>query len=724
MPLFTVPEATGEDGCQELGISGERLRSRENIVVKVLNNSEDVSLSVAREISDLIKQKNAEGTACVLGLATGSTPLRLYAELVRMHKEEGLSFANVTTFNLDEYFPMDPTELQSYHRFMHENLFDLVDIDKDRVHIPNGRSPSEDIRNTAPFMSAIVRTVEQRSDEYEAAIEAAGGIDLQLLGVGRRGHIGFNESGSDEASVTRLVDLDPITRIDASSDFFGEENVPRMAITMGVGTIMKARRIVLMAFGENKSTIVARAVEGPVTKDVPMSFLQKHPNACLYLDASAAGGLTRAKCPWQLGRVQWSDDLLIQAVVWLSRQASKAILRLTSKDYEQHGLQDLLWAVGRSAEQINKSVSESLQATITEDPAEPATGCRPPANPRTSQHSNCSGVTPQSSGRRAEGTENGCLPVVMNTNGSLGKRVLIFSPHPDDDVISMGATFYRMCRLGHDVHVAYQTSGSIAVRDSDVLRYTDMMAQSMAVLSFSAPACREAKELHESVFDSLHVKRPGQLDCNEVLHLKAQIRYAEAVSAATYCGALASNLHFLNMPFYETGKIVKKPLGPADIRIVVNLLNDIRPDIIFAAGDLSDPHGTHFTCLQAIIRALEEVRESDWWRDQPVWLYRGAWQEWDAHEIDMAVPFSPKEVKHKREAIWRHESQKDRPMFPGPDPREFWQRAEDRNRATAVMYKQLGLPEYEAMEAFVRYDPQAPAAIFKARGLACEETPA
>jgi glucosamine-6-phosphate deaminase len=628
----------------------------EKIPVQVYPHATDASRAVALNIATRIRQAAAQGEQCVLGLATGSTPVGIYNELVRMHQEEGLSLANVVTFNLDEYFPMEPLELQSYNRFMREHLFDLVDISKENCHVPDGTVPFEKVGEYCRW--------------YEEQIVKAGGIDIQLLGIGRTGHVGFNEPGSGVASRTRLITLDRVTRIDAASDFFGQENVPRRAITMGVGTILDARQIVMLAFGEHKSTIVARAVEGEVTHSIAASFLQEHPNAQVVLDQAAADGLTRQQSPWLLGAVDWDEPLVRKAVIWLARKLGKPVLKLTDEDYNEDGLQDLLADRG-PAHNINIEVFRHLQSAITGWPGgKPAHAKRPGDRPQP---------------------HDDIFP----------KRVLVFSPHPDDDVISMGGTLIRLVDHGHEVHVAYQTSGNIAVFDDDAIRYAEFMAELNQ--RFDVAPDRTA-ELEAHIEEFLRNKKPGQVDSAEVQTIKTIVRRSEARAAGRCCGLENDRLYFLDMPFYETGRVKKKPLGEEDIRLIVELLRRIKPHQIYAAGDLSDPHGTHRACLNAVLRAFDQCSQDDWAAHSQVWLYRGAWQEWSPHEIEMAVPLSPQEADRKRTAIFKHESQKDRALFPGPDMREFWKRAEDRNRDTAKLYDALGLAEYEAIEGFVRWN--------------------
>ncbi|GMV25924.1 MAG: glucosamine-6-phosphate deaminase [Phycisphaerae bacterium] len=629
--------------------------SREHIPVAVYPTSTSASQAVAAEIAALIRERASRGQRAVLGLATGSTPKGVYEALVGLHKA-GLSFRNVVTFNLDEYWPMDDQSLQSYRRFMREYLFDHVDIDPANIHVPDGSVPRE--------------RVAEFCDSYERAIREAGGIDLQILGIGRTGHIGFNEPGSSRESRTRLITLDKVTRMDAASDFFGEWNVPKKAITMGVGTILEARQVVLLAFGEHKAPIVRRAVEGDVTSTVAASFLQNHPNARFVLDPAAAADLTRYKTPWLLGSIEdfglrWDQNMSKRAVIWLARTLNKPITKLVDEDFNEHGLQDLLAARG-SAYDLNIEVFRGMQRTITGWP-----GGKPPG-------------------------EGG------SASDPFPKRVVVFSPHPDDDVISMGGTFIRLCDQGHDVHVAYQTSGNIAVFDDDALRHVDFVRE--FAQAFPQLGREFTQKLEDNIESFLARKTPGTPDTPELQKIKSLIRRSEARAGARFSGVKPENIHFLDLPFYETGCVRKKPIGPEDVRITAELLDKVRPHQIYAAGDLSDPHGTHRVCLSCIIEAFKSLSHQEWTQHCVLWLYRGAWQEWAPEEIEMAVPLAPDEVKRKRLAIFKHESQKDSALFPGPsDTREFWQRAEERNRGTAELYDALGLAEYQAIEGFVRW---------------------
>ncbi|MBX2960975.1 MAG: glucosamine-6-phosphate deaminase [Cyclobacteriaceae bacterium] len=625
----------------------------DKIPVKIFKSSEEASVYVAREIAALIRLRQKQSKPCVLGLATGSSPTRVYAELVRLHQQEGLSFKNVQTFNLDEYYPMEPDSLQSYVRFMNEYLFDHIDIPKKNIHIPDGTIPKNKI---AEFCRS-----------YDKLIEQAGGIDLQILGVGRTGHIGFNEPGSSEKSGTRLITLDHVTSMDAASDFFGEENVPRNAITMGVGTILKSRHIIMMAWGEGKASIVKRAVEGPVSDQLPASFLQLHSDTQVVLDEASSAELTKIKTPWLLDSQQaWTQSKIRKAVVWLCQKLNKPVLKLTNADYNEHGMGDIVTTFG-SAYKVNIKIFNELQHTITGWPG---------GKPRADDSNRPERAKP------------------------FPKRVIIFSPHPDDDVISMGGTFIRLVDQGHDVHVAYQTSGNIAVFDDDVVRFADFVNDFSDQFGLTKS---KSEQLYKKVRTSLNTKQPGQVDSPEVMLIKALIRRGEAKAACRYVGIPETNIHFLDMPFYETGLVKKKPLGTKDISIISSLLEEVKPHQLYAAGDLSDPHGTHRVCLSAIFQAIDQLKKKTWMKNCYVWLYRGAWQEWDIDQIEMAVPLSPEELLRKRRAIFKHQSQKDSALFPGTDAREFWVRAEERNRSTAKAYDQLGLAEYEAIEAFVRY---------------------
>lgn len=721
-PAPTRPPAP-TPATSNLALSSAPGHTIERIPVTVFSSSTDASRAVAADIAELIRAKQRAGERAILGLATGSTPTGIYDELVRMHQHDGLSFRNVVTFNLDEYYPMKPGDFQSYVRFMREHLFEHVDIDHKNTNIPDGTTPRDKVSDFC--------------EQYERKIRSLGGIDLQLLGIGKTGHIGFNEPGSGKDSRTRIITLDKVTRMDAASDFFGEWNVPRKAITMGVGTILSARRVVLLALGEHKAGVIKRAVEGEITHHIAASFLQEHRSAKIVLDAAASAELTRFKTPWLLGDVRdfglaWDATLTKRAAIWLARTVNKPILKLTDEDYNEHGLQDLLSTRG-SAYDINIEVFRALQSTITGWPGGKPSGTPALRAGRANQHewANAVGVSAghqlprpltEIPGSESRGTHTPGSESRGTQADPFPKRVILFSPHPDDDVISMGGTFIRLCAQGHDVHVAYQTSGNIAVWDETALRHADFVTE--FAKSFPHFGEKAAEKIEQSVEHFIRRKKAGEIDIPELQTIKTLIRRTEARAGARFSGVTRDDhIHFLDLPFYETGKVKKKPLGEDDIRITCDLLDRVKPHQVYAAGDLSDPHGTHRVCLSAIITAMHRLRDRAWMKQCTLWLYRGAWQEWDPHEIEMAVPLSPDEVLRKRFAIFKHESQKDKALFPGPnDQREFWQRAEDRNRNTAKLYDQLGLAEYEAIEGFVRWRPSASDNV--AWNLAGDHTPA
>ena len=604
---------------------------RERVPV-VIAEYDEISRRIARRIADVIVDKRKFGSHAVLGLATGSTPIGIYRELTRLHREDGLDFSDVVTFNLDEYFPMRPDSIHSYNRYMWENLFDEINVKPENVHVPRGDVPREQIA--------------AETEAYERAIREAGGIDIQILGIGKTGHIGFNEPGSGIESRTRLIALDTVTRRDAASDFFGEDNVPTEAITMGVASIMEAREIALIATGEHKSEIIKRAVEGEPDPDVAATYLQMHPNAVFYVDPAAAAYLTRVRTPWVMDEVEWTREREVAAVIWLSEVTGKSILKLDTLDYREHHLSALL-ARYQSAGPLNGEVFNALISKVR--------------------------------GRSK-------LPSKQS--------IVVFSPHPDDDVISMGGILHKLHQNENQIVIAYQTSGNIAVFDHEVRRYVDFLRR--IDRDFEG---RESGMLPivEKVERFLSAKEPGQVDIREVLAIKRGIREAEAVSGIETFGMQREQARFLNLPFYRTGKTRKDPIGPEDVFITLDLLEEQRPSIIFVAGDLSDPHGTHRMCLETVQAALEKYSG-----DQPeIWYYRGAWQEWDVATADVLVPLSEDELRLKILAIFKHQSQKDRAPFPGQDDREFWQRVEERNKSTASVVDRLGLPEYFAMEAYV-----------------------
>ncbi len=617
---------------------GSHRTARERIRTVVVASHDDLAREVAGRIATLIRARAVEGRSVVLGLATGSTPIGVYRELIRLHRDEGLSFRDVVSFNLDEYWPMSRDSIHAYHRFMWENLFSQVDIDANNVHIPDGTWPREQLDDACRA--------------YEAAIVAAGGIDFQLLGIGKTGHIGFNEPGSGEASRTRLIHLDSVTRRDASADFFGEANVPREAITMGIATILEAREIAILATGEHKSGIVRRAVEGEIDRAVAATFLQRHPNTTFFLDESAAADLSRIATPWLLDEILWDDALELRAVTWLAKRTGKAILKLTEQDYAEHHLSSLVSRHGTPGA-VNGIVFNALGAKIRGKSKLPR-----------------------------------------------GQRVICFSPHPDDDVISMGGILRKFVENDNDITVAYMTSGNIAVFDHDVRRYIDFLERLDHQQLSDATATRR---LVATVRAFLDTKPAGAVDIPAVQDIKRLIREAEAVSGIEVMGLGRENAQFLNLPFYQTGKVRKDPIGPVDVAIVAQLLRALTPDIVFVAGDLSDPHGTHRMCKEAIDAALADVYDGSTESPVPpqVWLYRGAWQEWPVTEATVLCPMSQEELTLKIQAIFKHQSQKDSMPFPGQDEREFWQRVEQRNKSTSAELDQLGLAEYFAMEAYV-----------------------
>lgn len=625
--------------------------SIEKIPFKIYENAEKASIDIAKEIASIIRKKSAENKNVVLGFATGASPIKLYEELVRMHREEGLSFKNVITFNLDEYYPISPDDHNSYVYYMNHYLFNHIDIEKKNIHIPDGSLKAEEVND---FCS-----------KYESLIEDAGGLDIQILGIGRTGHIGFNEPGSQIFSKTRKITLDIITKTDAAKAFNGIDNVPSHAITMGIGTIMKARKIFLFAWGQSKAEIIKQTIEGDICDFVPATFLQKHDNVEFFLDLESASKLSRVNLPWLFEDCKWNQQLIRKAVVWLCLKLNKSILKLTDLDYINNGMSELLHLF-KSSYDLNITMFNALQHTITGWP-----GGKPDAD--DSQRPERAFPYP--------------------------KKIIVFSPHPDDDVISMGGTLARLVKQEHDVHVAYQTSGNLAVFDDDLIKYINFIQNSENKLNID----KETIEKMNSVINDIENKRLGESDSANVAYLKGMIRKSEAISACRYIGIPDEKIHFLQMPFYESGQEEKLDLSEKDIDLIVDLLQTVKPHQIYAAGDMTDPHGTHKICFEAIIKAINSIKDEEWLKDCYIWLYRGAWQEWQLDEVDMAVPLSPDEVTVKRKAIFKHQTQKDVVPFPGSDSREFWQRAEERNHKTALLYDKIGFAEYQAMELFVRY---------------------
>ena len=595
---------------------------------------------VAREIAQIIRDNDKKNKKTVLGLATGSSPIKVYEELIRLHKEENLSFKNVISFNLDEYYPIEPDDINSYHYFMNEYLFKHIDILPENIHIPKGNIPLEKVKD---FCIA-----------YEKQIAEAGGLDFQLLGIGRSGHIGFNEPGSHKNSRTRLITLNHITRVDAAPAFNGLKNVPHKAITMGIASIMPAKRIILLAWGEKKADIIKRTIEGEISSEVPATYLQSHPNTTFVLDKDAAQKLTRIDTPWLVKDVQWNKTLKKKAVVWLSNKTGKSILKLTDQDYNLNSLADLIAAKGTSYD-LNIDIFNALQHTITGWP-----GGKPNADDTNRPE-------------RANPAK---------------KRVIVFSPHPDDDVISMGGTLDRLIQQGHEVHVAYQTSGSNAVTDEDALKFLEVYQNLFP-----------NNEI-EKIIDFIHQRNQTQTDIPELRKIKAYIRRAEALAAVRFLDLPSENVHFLDLPFYDRHPLLKREIQADDVEIMQNFIQQIKPHQIFAAGDLADPHGTHRITFDLLLDVLKNLKNEDFIKDTRVWLYRGAWDEFEVYDIEMAVPMSPAQVERKKLAIFYHQTQKDNVMFKGEDEREFWQRVEERNKQLAEKYHQLGFADYEAMEAF------------------------
>lgn len=628
--------------------------SFERIPVKIFPDLKQGSEFVAQQVAALIRDKQKKKENFVLGLATGSTPITLYAELVQLHKEEGLSFNNVITFNLDEYYPMDKEAMQSYYHFMHRHLFNHIDIDPKNIFIPNGELPKEEIK--------------KHCAEYEKQIAVSGGIDLQILGIGNNGHIGFNEPGSGIYSKTRLITLENSTRLANSYEFANISEVPRLAITMGISTILKARKIILMAWGPAKASVIQKAVEEDDSEKIPASLLQNHDDVLFVTDEAASAELTRFKLPWLTGECDWTSKMIKKAVVNMALKSGKPVLSLTDNDYNEYGLGDLLVEKG-DAYEINLQVYYILRDSITGWP-----GSKP----------------------------NVVIPTHPERSEPYPKRVIIFSPHPDDDIIGMGGTFQRLHDQGHNVHVAYQTSGNIAVTDEFLTRSLDFAVGFKKIAGIDSG---KSSQILENARQYLAKKKKNQADSSEIRAIKGLIRRTEARAACRYVGIKEENIFFQDLPFYETGTIEKKPIAEEDIQLTIDLLRKIKAHQVFCAGDLADPHGTHKVCLDIVLEALKRIKTDgdEWINDCWLWLYKGVWQKWNIDEIEMAIPMSPDQVLQKRHGVFIHQSQKDMIPFQGSDAREFWQRAEERNAETANLYGKLGLTKYAAMEAFVRW---------------------
>lgn len=629
----------------------------EKIPTDIYETVEEGACHIAQEIAQTIQEKQRAGHFCVMALTGGNSPLSIFNELIRLHKEEKLSFRNVIIFNVYEYYPLHPDTGYSSFRSLKELFLDHIDIDLRNVYTPDGGIPKEAILEHCRM--------------YEQRIESFGGIDIMLLGIGRMGNIAFNEPGSQINSRTRLILIDNTSRSEAAKRFGNADNVPSCSITMGIKTILSSKKIYLTAWGEEKAEMIKQAVEGTVTDAIPASFLQAHGNTHIAIDLSAAGYLTRIQHPWLVTSCEWNDKLIRSAIVWLCGITGKPILKLTNKDYNENGLSELLVLYG-SAYNVNIKIFNDLQHTITGWP-----GGKPNADDT---------YRPE----RA-------LPYP--------KRVLVFSPHPDDDVISMGGTIRRLVEQGHEVHVAYETSGNIAVGDEEVLRFMHFIKGFNFL--FDKENFENMHEKYAEIWDFLEKKNDGDMDTRDILAIKGLIRRGEARIACRYNNLPMEQVHFLDLPFYETGRIQKNPLAEEDVAIVQQLLGKIKPHQIFVAGDLADPHGTHRVCTDAVFAAIDQEKENhaEWLQECRIWMYRGAWAEWDIEHIEMAVPISPEELRAKRNAILKHQSQMESAPFLGNDERLFWQRSEDRNRATATLYDKLGLASYEAMEAFVEYIP-------------------
>ncbi len=628
-------------------------QQRERLLCDVYATADEAASRVAGEIAALIRERAAAGRTAVLGLATGSTPVRLYRELIRLHRDEGLSFANVVTFNLDEYHGLPANHPESYRRFMQEQFFGHVDLPAAQVHVPSGLTPRNEVFTAC--------------QAYEAAIAAAGGIDFQILGIGRTGHVGFNEPGSSRDSRTRLVTLDSLTRRDAARDFLGEANVPRHAITMGVGTILSARRIVLLAWGEAKAAVVAQAVEQAPAEALPASLLQGHPDVRFVLDRAAASELTRFKHPWLVGPVAWDTPTTRRAVVWLSRKVGKPVLKLVDEDFTEHGMADLLTEQG-PAYTLNIRIFNELQHTITGWP-----GGKPNADDT----------------HRPERAQ------------PHPKRVLIFSPEPSDDILGMGGTLRRLTDQGHEVTVAYLTSGNLAVPDEEAVMAADLALE----IEHSADADRRSSTLAQRVRAHLEGKTLLEPDTREVRRFKGLIRRNEARAALRASRIAADRIRFLDLPFYELGRYRQFRPESADLSALVDLLGQLRPHQIFATGHLDDPSAVSAVSWALIRQALDRIRHEPWSNDCRVWLYRPPTRPWNPAEIDMAVPLSPTELAWKIQAIYQHKSQRSQTPLTDSTLRESWQQAEANNRTTAEDYDALGLAEYAAIEAFQRHRP-------------------
>lgn len=631
------------------------LRRFENIPTNIYRTNDDAAEALANEIAQEIKKAQAENRLYTLALSGGNSPVIVYEKLIRMHRQEGLSFRNVIAFAVFEYYPPISDNLGCLAKLKNDFL-NHIDILPENILAPNVYAPSEDLL--------------QACHDYENKIDSLGGIQHMLLGIGSAGSIAFNSPGTHPNTYTRLVILGHTEHNDALSIFASHDSIPPSAISMGIATIQKAHKVTLLAWGESKAEEIAKAIEGPIGESSPASHLQLHRNATILLDLSASSMLTRINHPWLVTNCIWNKQLIRRAVVWLCGITDKPILKLTNKDYIENGLGELL-AIYGSAYDVNIKLFNDIQHTITGWPG---------GKPNADDSSRPERAVPYP------------------------KRVIVFSPHPDDDVISMGGTLHKLIQQGHDVHVAYQTSGNIAVGDEEVVRYVSYLRNVCNQYGQSdSPILAKAEEVRHYL---MHKKIEGDPEQEDILFMKGTIRREEARTACRFIGIKEDHVHFLDLPFYETGLVKKNALEEKDVHIVLNLIKEIRPHQIFVAGDLADPHGTHRVCLNAALAAIDEVKNEPWFKGEcRVWMYRGAWAEWEMDYIEMAVPMSPEELRFKRNSILKHQSQMESAPFLGDDERLFWQRAEDRNRQTANLYERLGLASYEAIEAFVQYIP-------------------
>ena len=627
----------------------------EKVPTDIFPTIEEGAIDIANHLEADIKKREQEGRKYVMGVGSGSSLTPIFHELIKRHQAGKLSFKNVVVFNAYEYFPLSEENVNRGINQLKERFLNHIDIDVENIFTPDGTIAQND--------------VQEHCRQYEQHIKELGGLDVILLGIGRMGNIATNEPGSSITSASRLILIDETSREEMKMSFGSQESVPPCSITMGVSTILSARKIFLTAWGEEKAEIIKKTVEGKVSDAIPASFLQTHNDAHVVIDLSAAAKLTRIQHPWLVASCKWTDKLVRSALVWLCQITGKPLLKLTNKDYNENGLSELLALYG-SAYNANIKIFNDLQHTITGWP-----GGKPDA-------------------------DDTYRPERANP---FPKRVIVFSPHPDDDVISMGGTLRRLVQQGHDVHVAYETSGNIAVGDEEVVRFMHF------INGFNQLFINEQDEVIKSKYkeikEFLKNKKEGDIDSQDIRTIKGLIRRGEARTASTFNQIPLDHVHFLDLPFYESGKIEKLPMGEADVNIVRELITKVKPHQIYVAGDLADPHGTHRKCTDAVLAAidLEKEAKAEWLKDCRVWMYRGAWAEWEIENIEMCVPISPEELRAKRNSILKHQSQMESAPFLGNDERLFWQRSEDRNRGTAKLYDDLGLACYEAMEAFVEY---------------------